>query len=813
MENKCSNCESEFKRRPNNKGYYRFSLDNTLPQSDSIAKDALGNLTGSQFTPVSSKRKGKFMCPSCWSKLADTVQYRRKVEDFWSCTEHGSYIGQKRKGTNEQSGTSKVPRFTTSTPASSREHTQPGDTSFEHLVITPVKVTGTVRKTLFKPSKTAKWDTIVKAVRTRQYGRAISGLFHATKGSQKQFLKFLKRTIRKEVSSLIHEEIALGMETTIPNIGSFSWNDVIAQLKIQSPVLETVLRSAITTPSTEETLKRAKSINLKPHLGIAAATLLHARAPRKVNFLQTLLSIQFWRGGLKRETIKQLAHTGICMSYAHTLNAVDKIREGFDKAATASKEGVEQSLGMAKEALIHQTSELELSVAMANTVPNIEDEVNGPSDAEDNLEDDANDVSDGEDAHTDDDADADEVVSDESDEECKDGNELEDTPPIESTITNEPVADEVHGGFTLCWDNVGKKVISRNPSETRTNAYMNMALGYMAINRVPTTGLNSAATDVKQACDMDADCFLPHVGDFCELRNRMSTIIERYICRHLEWFKTHFSEVPEAHILHEHSYQSSKKSVILNLGVFDENPCSTQGAIGIYQRLQKYVPSANDEPITILVYGDGLSCERGNDAHRARSNGLSAWERLDGLEPAAQEFHKEMILLQDYFDEFFSASSSSDRGTLVQLKNLFNFRTVKADISDNFTHAWELMCLTTEGLVCLHVMEILGIETPLSRPTNAPPIIERGSVDEKKAYISEVSKTVVDALWHETDTSKLHEVPPTPPTYTYCVCHVDLGDDVPMIGCENGESCYGDEWYHYRCIGMKQEDVPTDDCM
>ena len=110
-----------------------------------------------------------------------------------------------------------------------------------------------------------------------------------------------------------------------------------------------------------------------------------------------------------------------------------------------------------------------------------------------------------------------------------------------------------------------------------------------------------------------------------------------------------------------------------------------------------------------MVYGDGLSCERGNDACKARSNGLNPWERLEGCDPGIQEFHKEILLLQDYFDEFFKGSSASDKGTLCHLKNIFNYRQVKSDISDNFNHAWELMCVATEGYICLLTMQLLGI--------------------------------------------------------------------------------------------------------
>ena len=109
---------------------------------------------------------------------------------------------------------------------------------------------------------------------------------------------------------------------------------------------------------------------------------------------------------------------------------------------------------------------------------------------------------------------------------------------------------------------------------------------------------------------------------------------------------------------------------MINLGVFDDDPSSTRGAITIYENLQRYFPSIDDKPYTAIVYGDGLSCERGNDAHRGRTNGLKASERLEGCEPGIQEFHKGMLLLQDYLDEFFKGSSSVDRGTLCQLKNI-----------------------------------------------------------------------------------------------------------------------------------------------
>lgn len=50
-----------------------------------------------------------------------------------------------------------------------------------------------------------------------------------------------------------------------------------------------------------------------------------------------------------------------------------------------------------------------------------------------------------------------------------------------------------------------------------------------------------------------------------------------------------------------------------------------------------------------VVFGNELSYERRNNAQNARANGLNPIERLEGLEPTVQEFHKETILLQDIF--------------------------------------------------------------------------------------------------------------------------------------------------------------------
>ena len=58
-------------------------------------------------------------------------------------------------------------------------------------------------KALFKPntSKYTKWDTIVNAVKSCKYTKAIEGLYGATNGSRQHFLGVCSQIVKKEIKS------------------------------------------------------------------------------------------------------------------------------------------------------------------------------------------------------------------------------------------------------------------------------------------------------------------------------------------------------------------------------------------------------------------------------------------------------------------------------------------------------------------------------------------------------------------------------------------------------------------------------------
>ena len=62
--------------------------------------------------------------------------------------------------------------------------------------------------------------------------------------------------------------------------------------------------------------------------------------------------------------------------------------------------------------------------------------------------------------------------------------------------------------------------------------------------------------------------------------------------------------------------------------------------------LHQYVPKNSDTMHIIPCHGDGLSAERMRDCQWHNSGAATAEDRLDGLIPVPQDFHKRMLLLQ-----------------------------------------------------------------------------------------------------------------------------------------------------------------------
>ena len=68
------------------------------------------------------------------------------------------------------------------------------------------------------------------------------------------------------------------------------------------------------------------------------------------------------------------------------------------------------------------------------------------------------------------------------------------------------------------------------------------------------------------------------------------------------------------------------------------------------------------------------------------------------------------------YNRLFSGESATCRGTLYNVKQVFNFRNVKGNSNECFNEASAMLQLTGEGLILLLAMKELHISDPNTIP-------------------------------------------------------------------------------------------------
>lgn len=106
--------------------------------------------------------------------------------------------------------------------------------------------------------------------------------------------------------------------------------------------------------------------------------------------------------------------------------------------------------------------------------------------------------------------------------------------------------------------------------------------------------------------------------------------------------------------------------------------------------------------------------------------------------------------LQDLMDVFFKGSSATEKGTLFHLKNVFGRRSVTKDIGETFNHAADFIKFITHGYAILAAMHVLDMKN-LSDVID----IEIETMEEKKEYIQQLARKVVDLIWQPCDITAL----------------------------------------------------------
>ncbi|XP_077862477.1 uncharacterized protein LOC100373840 [Saccoglossus kowalevskii] len=343
-----------------------------------------------------------------------------------------------------------------------------------------------------------------------------------------------------------------------------------------------------------------------------------------------------------------------------------------------------------------------------------------------------------------------------SDEDC-----VSMSPDGASDIEDDVETFEREPGYSLCWDNVQKLSEARHQSQKVKNKMMLWALSFATKNRISFRDYDDIRT--KKAVDIPVAVFLPSQSDWTRV----------------------------------------------NLGVIKANPSSSKGVIEIMRHLGQYVPSQNGKPLyNVVCHGDQLSIERMVDARFSMACSQDHVNRLVGLEPRPQEFHKRCITMQDTMNKLFSGSSASARGSLFHVKIKFGHRAVKKKVIDDVNHTVDCLNFMTEGYTCILAMHLRRLTSLCDKPTIQP--------DQQKDYVEKLAEEIVSFIWPDVDEVPLSDSDQQPciDNYDdedddYCVCKTDLGGT--MIECSALSQCKRGRWFHLDCVELQPESVPDDE--
>ncbi|KAL3870217.1 hypothetical protein ACJMK2_038295 [Sinanodonta woodiana] len=334
----CANCCNEFEKK--NMGYKRHSLENIIPGTNTVAREAISFITGVDFESFPT-RQGYFLCLECWSSLCGALKYRAYLSTFCENTKPTSYIALQTATEDTDGSVCKNQPCATNAPVGSEnqnvitEHNSitrenndeetlvlPGPSRFHDDNLPPA---------LFQQNN-RQLDCAAGYIKNAEYTKGYRALFNATKTSRKQFFKFICNSVRKEVRCLrTSTSFPLFHDVTPSNLRNFSWDSTIDQLAQFAPVLYAALFGAL-TDSRRRSLEKKGHINPKVRLGTALSCLLYTKYPKKASFIPSVYSIKFTKIR-KLPTMKYIYRAGLCTQMTCASAALNRFGNDFETAA------------------------------------------------------------------------------------------------------------------------------------------------------------------------------------------------------------------------------------------------------------------------------------------------------------------------------------------------------------------------------------------------------------------------------------------------------------------------------------------------
>ncbi|XP_065912891.1 uncharacterized protein [Dysidea avara] len=301
---------------------------------------------------------------------------------------------------------------------------------------------------------------------------------------------------------------------------------------------------------------------------------------------------------------------------------------------------------------------------------------------------------------------------------------LRDVPAndITCTPTLNPGNQSHWSGFKIVIDNVDKNFRPRYQRVDHQTKSLHCVHMYASKDRIDFSSFSNSKPEQVSVTPED---ILPNYSDFSGIKEHFKVLVSRVLVQRLEQFSSQKRDV-QWHLPSAYSNEMSMKSTVVPLGIIDQNENRVDEMAEILDQLHKYVPAKSYEVTTHLIdegeelvhrgynfhqiacTGDQLTVARQRTAKAVRHHSEDELDRLEGLVPSVEDWHTKQLLVKVIWKWLYSKQSSTEIGTLYQLKNTINRTNVPSDPKDNLNACEDFLGVVLEAHIVAAAKTLLS---------------------------------------------------------------------------------------------------------
>lgn len=128
------------------------------------------------------------------------------------------------------------------------------------------------------------------------------------------------------------------------------------------------------------------------------------------------------------------------------------------------------------------------------------------------------------------------------------------------------------------------------------------------------------------------------------MKNNLVTLVSRILTTYFPALAFLARVVPK-HILHKYSKKMSEKSEVVVLDILMKNETVHKDMLDIMNVMHGYLGDSYPQERRVVSGGDHLTCERQIGAQRHMMDGNTLQEKVELLEPVAEDWHCQLCII------------------------------------------------------------------------------------------------------------------------------------------------------------------------